>query len=215
MTKTVEELETQLEKALASISKLEAKNEEVIGKLKNETARADAAEIAADEADANAAAGNELKTLQRDYAKLEKQLATLTGERDTLASDLKATRVDGAISAAIASGNVRPEMVDVVEAYLHRKATYEDGAATIDGKSIADFAKGYFAKDGAHLVRAADNAGADAAGNNGSKPTAPHGFTKENFNSKMGEWAVKAGSDPEWGKAVATECGRSDLAATL
>ena len=48
------------------------------------------------------------------------------------------------ISAAIASGNFRLEMVEAVEAIMHREAVYEDGAATIDGKSIADFAKGYF-----------------------------------------------------------------------
>jgi len=35
-------------------------------------------------------------------------------------------------------------MVEAVEAIMHRKAVYEDGAATIDGKSIADFAMGYF-----------------------------------------------------------------------
>lgn len=210
MTKTVEELETQLEKALASISKLEAKNEEVIGKLKNETARAEAAEIAADEADANAAAGNELKTLQRDYQKLEKTVTTLTAERDTLAADLRSTRVDSAISAAIASGNVRPEMVEAVEAVLHRKVQYEDGAASIDGKEIAAFAKTYFSKDGAHFVRAADNSGADAIGNSGAKAA--------DYSSKpfaLGEYQNLLATNPQAAAAWAEASGNAYLNKTV
>lgn len=197
------------------VSGLKSKITELFGKLKAAEKRAEDAEAANEELADKAAAGDDLAKLQREYAKLEKALTAITGERDTLAADLRTTRVDGAISAAIASGNVRPEMVEAVEAILHRKAQYEDGTATIEGKSIADFAKGYFAKDGAHFIRAADNAGADAIGNNGSKPVEPHGFTKDNFSSRMGEWAVRAGTDPEWGKSVAIECGRGDLAATL
>lgn len=197
------------------VSGLKTKNAELLRKLKAAEKRAEEAETANEDLADKAAAGDDLAKLQREYAKLEKTIADLTGERDTLAADLRTTRVDGAISAAIASGNVRPEMVEAVEAILHRKAQYEDGAATIDGKSIADFAKSYFSKDGAHFVRAADNAGADAAGNNGAKSSEAHGFTKENFNSKMGEWAVLSGTDPEKAKQIATEVGRSDLAGTL
>lgn len=206
MTKTIEELEAQLDKALTSISKLEAKNEEVIGKLKSETARADAAEKLADAAEDNAAAGDELKTLQRDHKKLEKALADMTGERDTLSTELRTTRLDGAISAAIASGNVRPEMVEAVEAIMHRKAVYEDGAATIDGKSIADFAKGYFAKDGSHFVRAADNAGADATGNNGAKST---DYSNKPF--ALGEYQTLLQTNPESAKAWANATGNGYL----
>jgi len=206
---------TATEPSTEDVSGLKKNNADLKRERDEWKRKADAAQKLLDEAEDNAAAGDELAKLQHEYKKLEKTIADLTGERDSLASELRTTRVDGAISAAIASGNVRPEMVEAVEAILHRKAQYEDGAATIDGKSIADFAKSYFAKDGAHFIRAADNAGADATGNNGSKPAEPHGFTKENFNSKMGEWAVLSGSEPEKAKQIAIEVGRTDLASTL
>lgn len=210
MTKTIEELETQLEKALTSISKLEAKNEEVIGKLKAETARADKAEEDAEAAADTAAnaAGDELSKLQREYKKLEKALTEMTSERDTLAGDLRVTRVDSAISAAIASGNVRQEMVEAVEAIMHRKVQYEDGEATIDGKPIQDFAKSYFSKDGAHFVRASDSAGADSAGNSGVKASS-HGFTKDNFGHN--QYAMVYLDDPELANSIAEELGKPEL----
>ncbi|GFE72379.1 kinesin [Novosphingobium sp. TCA1] len=209
MTKTIEELQADLDKAFGSISRLEAKNSELIDREKAERTRAEAAEKLADEAEANAAAGNELKTLQRDYKKLETALASITSERDTLAGELKTTRVDSAISAAIASGNVRPEMVEAVEALMHRRVEYADGEASIAGKSIADYAKGFFAKDGAHYVRAADNSGADSQGNNGSKASG-HGFTKETYNH--GAYAgVYIEEGVEVANAIADEVGRPDL----
>ena len=215
-TKTIEELQADLEKALGSISRLEQKNSELIDREKAERTRAEAAEKLADEAEANAAAGNELKTLQREFNKLDKAHKDLLAERDTLAGELKTTRVDSAISAAIASGNVRPEMVEAVEAIMHRKVQYEDGEATINGKSITDFAKTYFGKEGAHFVRAADNAGADSLGNDGSKSSGDlHGFTKENFRSREGDFLQLSATDPEVAKAIAVSVGRHDLAATL
>ena len=198
----------------------DASSEDVSGLKKNNTdlkrecdswkQRAEAAEaeaLAAKDA-ADTAAGNQLALLQRKYEKLETALADMTADRDALAGEIKTTRVDHAISAAIASGNVRPEMVDAVEALLHRKVDYTDGEASIAGKSIADFAKTFFAKDGSHYVRAADNSGADAQGNNGSKAVA-HSMTKENFD--INEFTMIQLENPELANSIAEAVGRPEL----
>ena len=188
------------------VSGLKNKINELLGKLKAAEKRAEAAESENEQLADKASAGDELAKLQRDFKKLEKQITDLTGERDTLAADLRTTRVDGAISAAIAAGNIRPEMVEAVEAVLHRKVQYEDGAATIDGKSIADYAKGFFAKDGLHFVRAADNAGADATGNNGAKSV---DYSNKPFN--LGEYQTMLVDNPEAAAAWAEASGNGYL----
>jgi hypothetical protein len=166
-TKTIEQLEADLEKAFDSIARLETKNSELIDREKAERTRAETAEKKAKEAAKNAAAGDELATLKLTHEAIVAERDTLLRERDQFAAELHSTRVDHAIAAAIASGNVDAKHVDAVEAILYRKL--DKDADTIGGKSIADFAKSYFAKDGAHYVRAADNVGADATGNSGAK----------------------------------------------
>lgn len=198
--------ETTTDTTSDDVSGLKNKNADLLRQIKDLKKRADDAEKLADEAADNLAAGDELKSLQREFNKLQKTVETLTGERDTLASDLRATRVDSAISAAIASGNVRPEMVEAVEAVMHRKVQYDDGAATIDGKPIADFAKTYFSKDGAHFVRAADNSGADATGNNGAKAV---DYSNKPFS--LTEYQTLRGTNPQAASAWAEATGHAHL----
>ncbi|MGA1849466.1 hypothetical protein VH570_01345 [Sphingobium sp. HT1-2] len=197
---------TTTDTSTEDVSGLKSKNADLKRERDEFKRKLDAAQKLLDEAEDNAAAGDELAKLQRDFNRLQSSFNDLTAERDTLASDLKTTRVDGAISAAIASGNVRPEMVEAVEAIMHRKAVYEDGAATIDGKSIADFAKTYFAKDGSHFVRAADNAGADATGNNGAKSV---DYSNKPFG--LGEYQAMLKTNPESAKAWASATGNGFL----
>ncbi len=149
------------------VSGLKTKNADLVRRLKLAEQRAEAAELEAENAldTASTAAGDELSKLQRAYNKLEKQVADLTGERDTFASELRTTRVDNEVAKAIASSNVRPELVPAVEALLLRQATYEDGVATINGKTIADAAKSFFSsKDGSHYVRAPESSGSGSTG---------------------------------------------------
>lgn len=197
--------ETTADTSTEDVSGLKTKNSELIRKLKAAEKRAEEAETANEELADNAAAGDDLAKLQRDYAKLEKSLKDLTGERDTLAADLRSTRVDSAISAAIASGNIRPELTEAVEAILHRKVQYEDGEATIDGKDIAAFAKGYFAKDGAHYVRAADNSGADATGST----TKSVDYSNKPF--ALGEYQAILKTNPQQAAAWAEATGNGFL----
>lgn len=191
------------------VSGLKNKITELFGKLKDAEKRATDLESANEELADRAAAGDDLAKLQREFNKLQKTVETLTTERDTLSDELKTTRVDSAISAAIVSGNVRPEMVEAVEAIMHRKVDYTDGEATIAGTSIADFAKSYFGKEGAHFVRAADNAGADAQGNTGAKASS-HGFTKETYNHSAYA-SVYTEEGVEVANSIANEVGRPDV----
>ncbi|WP_188063745.1 hypothetical protein [Sphingobium sp. KCTC 72723] len=199
-TKTIEELQADLAKALDSISRLETKNSELIDREKTEKSRADAAEKKVGDAAKNAAAGDELATLKLEHSALIAERDSLRAERDQIKTDLHSTRVDHAISAAIASGNVDGKHVDAVEAILYRKL--DKDADTIGGKSVADFAKSYFAKDGAHYVRAADNSGADAVGNNGAKAV---DYSNKPF--ALGEYQTMLQTNPEQAKAWATATG--------
>lgn len=203
-TKTIEQLQADLEQALGSIARLETKNSELIDREKAERTRAEAAEKKAGEAAKNAAAGDELATLQLEHNALIVERDKLLRERDAFAADLHTTRVDHAIAAAIASGNVDAKHVDAVEAILYRKL--DKDADTIGGKSIADFAKSYFAKDGSHYVRAADNAGADAAGNNGAKSV---DYANKPF--ALGEYQQMLQTNPEAAAAWASATGNSYL----
>lgn len=198
--------ENATEPSTEDTSGLKNKNAELKRERDDWKKRAEAAEAEKEELADKATAGDDLARLQREYKKLEKSLNDITEERDALANDLRSTRVEGAISAAIASGNVRPEMVEAVEAILHRKASYEDGEATIDGKSIADFAKSYFAKDGAHFVRADDNSGGDATGNDGSKSV---DYSTKPF--ALGDYQTLRQSNPEAAAAWAEASGNGYL----
>ncbi len=198
-------IETTTESSSEDVSGLKKNNADLKRERDTWKQRAEAAEKKVEDTED---AGDELKTIKRERDNLKTERDDLVAERDTLAADLRNTRVDSAISAAIASGNVRPEMVEAVEAILHRKVQYEDSEATINGKSIADYAKSYFGKDGAHFVRAADNAGADSQGNSGAKAVA-HSMTKENFD--INEFTMIQLDNPELANSIAEAVGRPDL----
>ncbi len=121
------------------------------------------------ETEAATKAGDIEKIKQQLETKHKKEVDGLKAQLETVSNDLKTIRVDAEISNAISKSNVIPDHVEAVEALLHRKVEYEDGVATIDGKSIADFTKDYFAKAGAVYVNAANNSGAGTTGNDGTK----------------------------------------------
>lgn len=204
--------ETNVDTSTEDVSGLKTKNADLVRRLKAAEDRAKTAELEAENAldTASTAAGDELSKIQRAYAKLEKQVADLTGERDTFASELRTTRVDNEVSKAIASSNVRPELVPAVEALLLRQASYEDGVATINGKSIADAAKSFFSsKDGSHYVRAPESSG---SGSTGATTVDTSGWkdapsTAEEFNRYM-KLTV---DDPSAATALATKWNREDL----
>lgn len=201
---TEEQMQARIAELEGEKIALKNKNSELIDREKAERTRAETAEKKVGDAAKNAAAGDELATLKLEHTALIAERDSLKAERDQIKTDLHSTRVDHAISAAIASGNVDAKHVDAVEAILYRKL--DKDADTIGGKSIADFAKGYFAKDGSHYVRAADNAGADATGNNGAKSV---DYSNKPFG--LGEYQAMLKTNPESAKAWASATGNGFL----
>lgn len=205
--KRIEALEAELAKA----------NEEKKAALGEKFKAGAALKEAQDERDAAAErAEREAKDVEalekRLSAKFQKQIDDATSRADKAEGELRSSRVDGAIANLIAQNGVIPELHEAVEALLHRKVEYVDGAATIEGQSIEDYGKGFFgSKSGAHYVRAADNSGGGSLGNSGASPTG-HTFTKENFGQRMTEWSMLGKSNPELAKSIAMQVGRSDLA---
>lgn len=201
---TEEEMQARIAELEGEKTALKNKNSQLIDREKAERDRAEAAEKKVGDAAKNAAAGDELATLKLEHSALIAERDQLRSERDTLAVDLHTTRVDHAISAAIATGNVDAKHVDAVEAILYRKL--DKDADTIGGKSIADFAKSYFAKDGSHYVRAPDNSGADAAGNSGAKSV---DYSNKPF--ALGEYQTMLVDNPQAAAAWASATGNGYL----
>ncbi len=200
-----EELKAALTKAQDSIKALEAKNFDVIGKLQSaESAREEAAERAEREA-------KDVEALEKRLnSKFQKQIADLAAERDTLAAEIRTTRVDNEVAKAIASSNVRPELVPAVEALLLRQATYEDGVATINGKSISDAAKSFFSsKDGSHYVRAPESSG---SGSTGATTVDTSGWAKAPETAdEFGRYMKLTVDNPAAATALSEKWNRPDL----
>jgi len=92
-------------------------------------------------------------------------LKAVEDERDQLANDLKEVRINNEIKTAITNGKVMPEWAELVESHLLRRVTYEDGVATIEGKSIADAAKAYLkTPTGLKTVSAPESSGSGSTG---------------------------------------------------
>lgn len=107
---------------------------------------------------------------------LEKQLGTVTKERDTAVKALETEQtvsrnnaLDREISDLVAKGAIVPEAVDMAKAYLREGATTE----IVDGKIVvkrgdnlmSEFAAEYFASDATKIIRAApNNSGGGAPG---------------------------------------------------
>lgn len=170
MTKTVEELQAELEAAKASITNLEGTNASLKTENKDYKSKISKALTEKEEAEANAEreAGNIAAIEARLTKTFQAQIDALTAERDAHAADLRTMRVDNEVKSAMAANKVRPELQPAVEALLLRQATYDDGVATINGKPIADAAKAFFSsKDGSYFVSAPESTGSGSTGTSG------------------------------------------------
>lgn len=207
--KTAEQLQAELEEALASITKLETKNSELIGREKSARNKAEEAEAARDEAAEKAERdAKDVEALEKRLTnKYEKEIKDLKAERDSALGDLKTIRVDNEIKTTLSGLGLKAEFVPVVEAYFHSKVQYEDGQASIDGKGIADWAKEWSAKDGAIYRPAPNNSGAGALGNDGSKATQ---FEIPKSEADISNDLMKlASTDPTQFNSIMTQAGLS------
>lgn len=192
------------------VTGLKNKIAELHGLIKAEKARADKAEREKDEAAETAASANstELEKMHKRAEKAERDLDAANKRADASDKSLRATRADHAISKAISEANVDAKHVRAATAILKLDMNFDDeGNALIEGKSVPDFAKSYFAKDGLSYVRAADNSGGLSQGN--TSTTKPPLMTKETFNYT--DFGNLMASNPAEANALADQLGRPDL----
>lgn len=215
-TKTIEELQADLEKALASIAKLETKNSELIDREKKAKSAADAAEEAAEAAAAEAAAkAGDVDAVTKSLTKkFEAQIAKLTADRDAATGQLQTLLIDNTVTQALASNNVPAHAQRALSLLLREGAEVKGSEAFVGDVSLSDHISTFFSSDeGKHWLPAPANSGAGATGSSAKAST--HGFTKENFDSRIGEWMALASSDSVAAKAIAESVGRTDWAGSL
>ncbi len=154
------------------VSGLKNKITELLATIKSEKGRADKAERDAQDAADNAISANstELEKAVKRAEKAERDLKSANERADNTSKSLRDYRADNAISQAIASSNVDSKHVALLSKALRADVEFtDDGEPTISGKSVTDYAKSFFAKDGLSYVRAANNTGGLATGNDGTK----------------------------------------------
>jgi len=184
MAARIAELEGENNSLKSEKTKLLNKNSELIDREKEHRERAEAVE---------ANTGTELEKAQRLIKKLEKERDDAIARADSSTKSLRDYKAESALTAAIASANVDSKHIGMLTKAFRADLEFdESGEPAIGGKSIADFAKEYFAKDGLSYVRAADHNGGGATGSNGTKATEPR-MTKENFNwTEFAKWQQEA-----------------------
>lgn len=208
-------------KALESIAKLQAKNAELLTEKQKAKELADAAQAEREAAEEQTArANNDLKTFEeklvakhaKEIAKLNDSINKLNETNSSYQSQLNTLLVDGAISSAIDAHNVLPQFKKAVTAMIKAEAKLEGSEAMAGGVPLAEFISNFVQGDeGKVFVAAPANSG--AAVTNVTNATArAHDFTKDNFNSKLGEFAMLAKENPTLAKSIAIEVGRKDLA---
>lgn len=172
-----------LAKANASIARLELKNSDLIGKLKVANDRAEAAEK-------------------------EAKRVTEAEDRATKAETaLQSYKAEAALNATLLANNVDPKDIPmIVKATKNDIKPDDNGEPTIEGKSIEAWGKDYFAKDGLRYVRAADNSGSGATGNQSTKSNSHAG---KEFN--LTEYGQLKATDAAAAAAWATETGNGYL----
>lgn len=185
MSKTPEELEEALNKALESIKALETKNKELLTEKQKAKAAADEAREAAEEAAAEREReGKDVAAIEKRLTdKHAKEIAKLKGDLEARDAQLGTLLVDNAITASLTENNVAPQYAKAVSLLLKQGVKVENGeAVTADGQSLTDGIKAFFASDDAKpFVSAPANSGANAPGNKANINTVASNITKDNF----------------------------------
>lgn len=194
------------------VSGLKNKITELLATIKTEKARADKAERDAQDAADTAVSANssELEKAVKRAEKAERDAKSASERADDTAKTLRKVRADNAITQAISEYNVDAKHVRAATAILKMDMEFsDDGEPLINGKSVSDYAKSYFAKDGQTYVRAANNTGGLATGNDGTTATqlskAPE--TADEYN----KFFALTVSDKAAANALADQWGRVDL----
>lgn len=199
-----------------AVKGLKTKNAELIAREKKAKEDADAATAAAEEAaEATKLASTNIDDVRTTLeAKHKRELEKLTKERDEAVTGRNKLLIDNQIAADLVALDVSKPFHGMLTRALKAQAEVKGDVAMIDGLPLSDYIKDYLGGDeGKHYVNAPANSGGGATGT--TKVVEGHGFTKENFAQKEGEWAKLAMTEPAKAKIIATEVGRNDLANSL
>lgn len=197
MSKTPEELQADLEAALASIKKLEDKNKELQSEKQKAKADADEAREAAEEAaEEKARADKDVEALEKSITKkFEKQIADLTKANDAYVDELTGLKVDGAIRENLTRHGFDPVHSDILFDAFKAKSEMKEGVAKIGDESIEEYISTFAASDaGKRYIAAPANSGANAPGSRTAAPAVPGVWSFTEY-SRMKQ------SDPEGAKA--------------
>jgi hypothetical protein len=210
---TQADLDAAIEKA---VGPLKAKVEEVMTEAKDAKRKLrEASEIKPEDL---TAAEDRADKAEAKAKELEKQVGTLTKERDTATKALEAENgftsklliQDGIKSALIASGVKDEDFLDALTTKFAGGATIvADGElrkAMIGDKVVGDAIKEWAVSDaGKKFVAAPNNSGGGATGGAGAGGAGNNPFAKDTFN--MTEQARIINSDPEKARSLAKSAG--------
>ncbi len=159
----VAELRAELNAERAEKEKVKNKNKELVSEKQ-------VAKQAADDAALDAAEkSGDIEALKASHARA---LRSAQEKQEAADAELRTIRVDNELTRSLSEGNVRSEMSEALTALLKSKVQYNDGVASIDGKSIGEFVGGYLGSEvGAHFRRASDNSGGGATGGQSTSTT--------------------------------------------
>lgn len=196
MTTTPEELQAQLEKAMASIAKLEENNKKLMTQKVEAAREAEEAREAA-EAAAEEKARNEknVEALESSLTKkFEKQIAELTKAKETSEATVKSLLIDGTIKGALADAGVLPEAVEALtfmfKSNVEISGSGAEAKAVRDGVSLTDHIKTYLTGESGKIFLAAPvNSGGGATGGSGQS-------TGLNANSSLTDILATAEKNP-------------------
>jgi len=165
--KDVEFLEAEIEKAT---SRLKAKNEELIGELRQARAgKVDPQKVEKLENELEATRQS-FEELQRNHKKLERDHKTASDALAERGREADSLRVSRALKDAMTEHKIAPQFHEAVEAMFAGKATIKaDGSEKVvmlGDKPLGDALKEFAASDnGKHFVAAANNSGGGSQGN--------------------------------------------------
>ena len=170
---TEEEMQAEIERLTNELTTVNSNSAKLVKEKRDALTRAEKAEADAEEAaeTARTETGSELDKANRRIAKLEKERDDANARADKSDKGLRDYKASSALSEAIAKANVDAAHVGLLTKALRNDIEFDDaGDPTIEGKSITDYTKAFFANEGKSYVRAADHSGGGATGSDGAKP---------------------------------------------
>lgn len=212
---TIEELQEKLDAALASIAKLETKNKELQTEKQRAKTEADEAREAAEAAaEEKARSAKDVEALEASLTKkYQKQIETLTTERDKAAALNSKLLIDNGITALLDQHKVAPQwkraaMLEIKD----RGVQVIDGAAVVEGKALADFAAEFFSSDAGKLMVAAPvNGGGGSTGS--ATTTATAWATPPKTGQDYAEFGKLMNENPDLANNLADKWGMPGLKA--